>query len=496
MRATFITTTPRTSLEALRYQGIAVSESHAQLQSMLQNNLSPEHARFFAEPVLNSAGDSVDWYTPLEGDIVRLDSLPPEAREAAAREIRRLAGEIDQLAESLKQSGEGSKSIRGNILALALAYPGPEYIYMAGKQPVLLGWGFSAASSMARPQDLMRLGAAAPLAAAPLAAPPPPPESEAVPPAPPPPAGSGWWRAILSLLFGLLLCLALLFLAGLLLGASGCPVAGLPWTNGTLGCAAAPSAPGPKKAAGPTPEEISALTAEQEKERSLRRELDGLRAQLGDKLAACPRPKKEEPEPEPIVPEPPAPPAQEPPPLQAEAPPPPEEPVEPPLLGDIMPTTPEPPAEPPKPEKPQKPAEPPKPVKPNKVARGDTLEIPDGAREKNDLSFLEGCWYCETGLFSSATGEPVTVLYCFDDKGRGSRTIQEKKTGGKCQGGVTAQFDSSGKLRIRGGAAKCTSGGAFVPQTVECQQQGKKAQCFGREDSGRNTRWKAQFRRT
>ena len=498
MRATFITTTPRSLLEALRYQGIAVSESHAQLQSMLQNNLSPEHARFFAEPVLNNAGDSVDWYTPLEGDAVRLDSLPPEAQQTAVREIRRLAGEIDQLAESLKQSGEGPKSIRGNILALALRYPGPEYLYMVGDQPVLLGWGFSAASSVAGPQDLMRLGAAAPLAAAP----PLPPGSEAVPPVPPPPStGFGWLRAILALLFGLLLCLALLFLAGLLLGTSGCPVAGLPWTNGTLGCAPAPSAtepsaPGPKKAAAPSPEEISALTAEQEKERSLRRELNGLRAQLGDKLAACPRPKKEEPKPEPVVPEPPAPPAQEPPPLQAEAPPPPEEPVEPPLLGDIMPTTPEPPAEPVQPPKPQKPAEPVKPLKSNKVAKGDTLEIPDGAREKNDLSFLEGCWYCETGLFSSATGEPVTVLYCFDDKGRGSRTIQEKRTGGKCQGGVTAQFDSSGKLRIRGGNAKCTSGGAFVPQTVECQQQGKKAQCFGREESGRGTRWKAQFRRT
>ena len=483
MRATFITTTPRSSLEALRYQGIAVPESHAQLQSMLHNNLSPEHALFFAEPVLNGTGDSVDWYTSLEGDIVRLDSLPPEAQQAAALEIRRLAGDIDRLAESLKQSGEGPKNIRGNILALALSYPGPEYIYMAGKQPVLLGWGFSAASSVARPQDLMRLGAVAPLAAAP----PLPPEAGIAPP--PPPAGSGWLRAVLSLLFGLLLCLALLFLAGLLLGSSGCPVAGLPWTNGTLGCAPAPE---PKKAAGPTPGEISALTAEQEKERSLRRQIDDLRAQLGDRLAACPRPQQDPPASEPPEPEPPAPE----PPLQAEAPPPPDEPVEPaepPVLGDIMPTTPEPPAEPAQPPKPEKPL---KPLKSNKVAKGDTLEIPDDARKNNDLSFLEGCWYCETGLFSSATGEPVTVLYCFDGKGRGSRTIQEKKTGGKCQGGVTAQFDSSGKLRIRGGEARCSSGGAFVPQTVECQQQGKKAQCFGREDSGRGTRWKAQFRRT
>ena len=206
---------------------------------------------------------------------------------------------------------------------------------------------------------------------------------------------------------------------------------------------------------------------------------------------------KKPPKPEPTKPEPepkkPAAPAKAKPVIP---PPPPEEPVEPPLLGDIMPTTPEPPTEPVQPPKPEKPAAPPKPVKPNKVARGDTLEIPDDARKNNDLSFLEGCWYCETGLVNAATGEPITVLYCFDDKGGGSRTIQEKRTGRTCRGGVTAQFDSSGKLSMRGGPAQCSPGRPFVGQTVECQQQGKKAECFGKEDiSRRSNRWRATFRR-
>ena len=493
MRATFITTTPRSSVEALRYQGITVSENHAQLQSMLQRNLSPEHALFFAEPVLNSAGTSVDWYTSLEGKAVPLDELPPEERQAALQEIRRLAGDINELAEGLKQGGEGSKSVRGNILSLALRYPGQEYLYVVGKQPVLLCWGFSAASASVGPEDLMRLGAAAPLASVPLA---PVPE----PTAPPPPeTSSGWLRSLLFLLLGLLFCLGLLFLAGLLLGRSGCPaLVSLPVVNATKGCSSDAGPVPEKKAETLSPEVVSALTAEQEKERSLRRQLDDLRRQLSARLAECPRPKKEEPRaelPKPI-------------PLRPEEPkapevaPDPDPPAEPPALADLMPTTPEPPKEPPAPKEKPAPKEPPAPQKapelpkPKQVAKGDTLEIPDGAREKNDLSFLEGCWYCETGLFSSATGEPVTVLYCFDANGQGSRTIQEKRTGGKCQGSVRAQFDSSGQLRIRGGNAKCTSGGAFVPQTVECQQQGKKASCFGREDSGRNTRWRATFRRT
>ena len=268
-------------------------------------------------------------------------------------------------------------------------------------------------------------------------------------------------------------------------------MAALPWTNGTRGCSSEPGAIPPggsaeKKSETLSPDMVSALTAEQEKERSLRRRLDDLRRQLGSRLAECPRPKveppkAEEPKAELPRPEPPREPQADPKP----------EPDKPPSLADIMPTTPEPPVEPP-----VEPATPPERPAPRRVAKGDTLEIPPDAREKNDLSFLEGCWYCETGLYSSATGEPVTVLYCFDGKGQGSRTIKEKKTGGKCQGSVRAGFDSSGKLSIRGGEAKCSSGGAFVPQTVECQQQGKKADCFGREDSGRNSRWRATFRRT
>jgi hypothetical protein len=147
-------------------------------------------------------------------------------------------------------------------------------------------------------------------------------------------------------------------------------------------------------------------------------------------------------------------------------------------------------------EPPAPPKAPPERPESRRVAKGDTLEIPEGAREKNDLSFLEGCWLCETGLYSSRTNEPVTVRYCFGADGQGSRSVKEQASGGTCQGPVRAQFDSSGKLDIRSEAAKCSTRGTYVPQTVQCEQQGKKASCFGREHSPRGNRWRATFRRT
>ena len=79
MRATFITTTPRSSVEALRYQGISVSENHAQLQSMLRRNLSPEHALLFAKGRIQALlGMMMQWpvfhsneFTHLEKPAVR-----------------------------------------------------------------------------------------------------------------------------------------------------------------------------------------------------------------------------------------------------------------------------------------------------------------------------------------------------------------------------------------------------------------------------------------
>ena len=461
MQTTFIATTPRSSLEPLRHQGIVVSENHAQLQSMLRNNLSPEHALLFAEPVADASDTSVDWYTSLEGTVQPLSSLPPEEQQMVVQEIHRLAADIQEYAQRLKDEGEGPRAMRGNILSLALQYPGPEYVYVVGRQPLVLGWGFSPASLAAGPEDILRINVVAPPIKAKPASP------VALVPPPPPPVQRTRSGVFLPLLMGLLLALGLILLAGLLFGRSGCPYEGVTLPGGcTIPSLSPQSSGGDTPPPALSPELITALTAEQEKERSLRKQLENLRAQLAGRANECPRP----------VPSPP--PAPEPEPKPEPAP----EPEAPPSLADMLPTTPEAPPEP---------ESPPPPPAPKRVAKGDTLEIPDNARKENDLSFLEGCWICETGLVSSTTGEPVTVRYCFGKDGKGERTVTARKRGDTCKGPITAKFGSGGALSIHAGAARCKRGG-FVPSTVTCQQKGKKAECRGKDG---NNRWNATFRR-
>lgn len=445
-----IASTSRASYNALRHQGILATDSFAQIRAMLRSRLSPEHALLFAEPVSDASGATTDWYSEAEGVPLPFSQLPAEEQVRAAATVSRLVSDIEGLAGEFGQSPDPQQRIRGAILSLALRYPDSGHIYMLGEQPVIVCWGFSPGTLGARPQDLVRLGAVTPVAVAPAG-------SSDLPPGS---AVFAWRRALGYFLLGLLLVLLLL---GLLFGVPE------RFSNGCSRPAEVPPAI--------DPELTTALTAEQEKERSLQQQLADLRAQLREHAAACVRrpPVVEAPKP---VPEP-APPAVE----------------EAPSLAELMPTSPE-------KEEPRQKAPPPPPKKektppaPRKQARGEDMRIPEEARDKNDLSFLEGCWDSETDLRNERTNEPLDVKYCFDASGRGSRTILQKHSRDRCVGSVRARFDASGTLRIDSDSAACGDGGGFVPQQVQCRSSGGKADCFGTERGRLNRKWKARFRRS
>lgn len=510
MSATFIATTRRGDFNAMRYQGILVTDSHAQLASMLEKNLTPGHALFFAEPVHDSSGTTTDWYTRAEGTPTPLADLPEEEQNAVRERIKNIASDINNLASSLKEDANSSHNIRGNILALALRYPGTDHIYLVGSQPVLTCWGFMPGTVGAQPEDLMRLGAAPPSTAVHSAA---DPAADAAAPVAVVATRFPWWRALLSFLLGLLLLAALFCLAGLLFGPGGCAApgilppgcsavlpsgcpsgfpSGLPsgfpsgWTVPGCSPATAPEEAEEAHKPAPVPERLSTLTAEQEKEATLRRQLEDLRKQLEARAALCVQPPpKEEPKPE----EPKEEPKKEP-----------KEETQPPSLAELMPTTPDPPKEEPKPvppkeeKKPEKKSEP----KPEKQKKGEDMRIPENAKKNKDVSFLEGCWDSDPGLVSMNTGEPIDVKYCFDASGRGTRTVTMTRSKDRCAGPVRARFDALGNLIINADGAPCGKGGNFVPQDVQCSQAagGGKATCYGQERGGKRNKWDAKFRRS
>ena len=145
------------------------------------------------------------------------------------------------------------------------------------------------------------------------------------------------------------------------------------------------------------------------------------------------------------------------------------------------------------PDKPIEPAPEPKPEPKPKPRKNEDLNIPADAAKKNDLSFLEGCWQSDTGLFSHPSNTPIIAEYCFDKKGQGRRFVREEN-GQVCSGPATAKFEGN-RLVWRAGSAPCPKGNQYVPQQVQCTGNDKSTRCQGVEQSKRNLRWKADFKR-
>lgn len=120
------------------------------------------------------------------------------------------------------------------------------------------------------------------------------------------------------------------------------------------------------------------------------------------------------------------------------------------------------------------------------------LTIPKDAAQKDDLSFLEGCWTSDTKLVETAKGGSISVEYCFDRRGSGHRFVH---TGNEsCMGKATARFRGS-SLTMKTSAATCPGGTQeYVPQEIECTGSEDTTRCRGLEKKrNKTTRWQARF---
>ncbi len=225
MNGTLIASTSRGSMHPLAYQGIFSTDCHHQLVSILRSRLGDTHVLLFAEPAYDAGQDIVDWYSPVQGTPIKLVDLPTDRQEQIRPSLLKMANEIMQHVQELKNTGDNKRVLAGNILELALQYPDEECIYLVGEQPVLICWGFGPSTSGAKPQDLSRLGAFKPRPehdVVPTTET--PPQAKTVqadpPPAPPtvseerpesPRSGRRFWLWLLVALLGLLLLLLLLW---------------------------------------------------------------------------------------------------------------------------------------------------------------------------------------------------------------------------------------------------------------------------------------------
>lgn len=438
--STRIAVSLRGQMRALASQGIFATDCYAQIRAILLQKLGPEHAALLAEPQHDAQGRNVDWYAQGQGPARPLSELTETEAQALRAKAAGLARDILGLSQSLAAEAQARQALSGQLLRQALQHPSHTDLWSVDGRPVLINWGFAPGSVGAQPQDLSRLGAVLP--------PPPPPPAAA--PAPLSPSGPG----CLPWLLPLLLLLPLLWLLGAALGLAPSPL--------PAGCLRADG---------------TALEAQKNSAAALDDEMARLWRELRERAALCrPETPPLEKKAEPVAP------AIEP---QKEP-----EVVEP-FLGE---TPPEPPSIEPEPE--PRPQARPKPVEPRKPApkkKDQDLTIPEDAARKNDLTFLEGCWTSETGLYSHPSNEPIIAEYCFDKKGKGRRFVRERN-GQICSGSARARFQGN-RLLFNSDSARCPRGGTYVPQKVECTGSENSTQCKGNELGGANKKWDARFRR-
>ncbi len=417
-------------------EGIEVISRYRLFNQIISSELGPEEASILAEPMKNIEQDRVNWYTGLSGEAVHYSNLSEEEKTRLTAMVAQRAGQFVDLAARLKTSRASNRVIAGEFLERIFSREELLDLYLVDGKPVVVGWGLS--SGPGRLEHVPKGVPPSPAA---------PPESgaaetgaEAAPLSPPPADGAPKRRGCLGFMFpdfragclprlslGCLPslglgCLGLLFRFALALAAGAL----LTWLllhffqPGLLASLL-------KK---PT-FDLPSFDLNQERETQLREQLNQVKRDYADRRAACRPEPPPAPEPESI------PPAPEP---------------------ELYKPAPEPDAPEPAPELP-----------PDR-----DLSIPEDAAERNDFSFLEGCWASDSSeLHNSRTLQPVIYIYCFDKNGKASVRLDEKDAQGRhletCRTTATARFEGGGKLILRqNGGIRCPKGPPYRAYTAYC----------------------------
>ena len=529
----FIAQTALNDLRPLAWQGVQAVSCYNQLTRILFTKLSPQHAALLAEPLMDDASRTIDWYALNDANnpeipVQKLSELPHANQEFLREQLLALGRDVYSLAQNLKNSQDSNSVTAGTLLEMAISFPSEDYLYAIGLQPVITCWGYVSHKAEATPELITRvrtapntlnnLAAAAPFASSfenfsastgqfedvnastqglmsqgdsQGAGQ----EVEQNPNQNPNPnlnqkiiyhehraSSSPIAWAILAFLVGAILCGLLLFyfkpawnnfsFAGWFTQ----PKALVNATNST-------SSENDPNAISETREEI---LRGQGKEEVLRKDLDRLRREYELRLLNC---KHSEPIPfaeaNPL-PEKPVPPS------KPEAPPVPELNIPKPAPEPAPKPMPKPIPEPAPPAPPVPPAEQTPPA-PKPKPQPDHLSIPENPE---NLEFLEGCWEAE--IASNTPGRynttPQRLVYCFDKKGKGKGALTERRNGKEiCVGPAEGEL-RGGSLAIKDKKPFNVGAGTCITEVITCTNADSGvAMCSSHfEDGGRS---KLVFRR-
>jgi hypothetical protein len=497
------------SFQPLGAVGNPVYRAASQLRAAVRRHLGPEIAAMFAIPRQNDQGDRIDWYAPVEGDVVPWSAASADERADAKAALLDARRTLAAKSTEMQADARAERQVFGKLLAQATQIPSDEHVYLVDGRPVMTFWGFHPLDADASLDVIADLdtGAAEPTVAAPA------PHAAPIPPAPDERAAAPrrrpWWWWLLAALALLLLLLLLLFaLRQCGLDVPGLPPAPLVGEEEPVEDAVEPLPPEADVALPPVVvdrETRRAIVVDRDRvavgdgrdvvvdDGVADRALDPGDALPGDAATDGQGPADVPPE----VPVTEPPPAKE---LAGDEPaagqePPGEPPADEPSPDTPVPEMPQ--SEPTQPEPPQPevpPSEPPQPEMPQPDAaaegsgaaepQGAPLVIPPEAAADGSTGFLQGEWRSVTGL-QDRQGNPIHVDYDFQD-GQGTVSLRRSVGSGSqvCSGAAEPRMQD-GRLVIAQDRIRCPDGTTFQGSTVECTMGGDgRADCRGRNADG------------
>lgn len=108
--------------------------------------------------------------------------------------------------------------------------------------------------------------------------------------------------------------------------------------------------------------------------------------------------------------------------------------------------------------------------------KGQPLRIPEGAKEKGDVSFLKGCWVGVRPEYH--TKRMVREKFCFDENGAGKRFLSDPAYAGECVGATRALLNRNGVLHMRSDRMYCTNiKDLWGAAEMTCQGEGEHTPC-------------------
>src|SRR3569623_360925 len=114
-----------------------------QIRTAVLHQLGREAADLFAVPKFDSVGRKIDWYAPVDGDIVPWVAASPEEREAAQIRVLDLNDKIEVHARRITADPQSNDQLGfGRLLTLCPYIPDTSHIFIIKGQPVVTFWGF------------------------------------------------------------------------------------------------------------------------------------------------------------------------------------------------------------------------------------------------------------------------------------------------------------------------------------------------------------------